>query len=147
EPTAAGRGRDHIAPTVDDIEVAGISVTLRQEIRPLAGWRAIFLGGDGDLEMGDIGRPMRAQRDLAPESVNPTRSKILSRFTADEPPAFGIVVVGEEPLDRHLGKLGVAIEGIPVGKSKLGTFLNRVHELGAEGIHSCDIEASEKGEL
>ena len=66
---------------------------------------------------------------------------------ADQPaPALG-VPVGQQRLDRHIGEVGVAVPGFPVGEGELAALGHGVDEVRGTGAHGGEVEAAEQREL
>ena len=54
---------------------------------------------------------------------------------------------GQQRLDRHVGEVGVAVPGFPVGERELAAFGHRVDEVRGARAHGRQVEAVEQREL
>src|SRR5262249_37645844 len=136
QPAAAGRRRDHVAPAVDDVDMAGV-----------AGYEAVL--GDGRLADPDSSEDRLPATDDHPwhAAVGPAGAQRQRGVLADEL-SSGIVVAGaEQSAHRYVDKIGVAIPGFAIGKGELGAFGNDVNEIGAQRVEIVEIQALQQREL
>ena len=104
QPAAARRRRDEVAEAVGDVEVHGVAA------RRLAG--------------ADRGRRLDERRQ-APAAG----AQLVRRRLADEPPPLVGVRGREQPLERDVDEVRVAVEGLAVGERELRALDDRVDEL------------------
>ena len=139
EPAAAGRGRDHVAPAVDDVEVAGVAAggAVRRDVRltrhgrrrPLRDRRLPAPGAPGASKPCSPAATTRAcalSRGTRPpglpgrssyEAFSPTSARRPALYSSDSSSSEG-----------HLGR--VPVPGLPVGHGELAALDQQVDVLG-----------------
>jgi hypothetical protein len=139
QPTARGRRRDHVAVTVDDIEMTGVAG------RGI-GFHGRFAAAEGRVPDGLAAHRGR-QIDSAAVAGNRSRSQLERGLFRDKAPAPVVVVGGKQGLDRHLDEIGIAIEGLAVRESELRGLGDRVDEFGTHRVHGSQVGLCQQRQL
>ncbi|MCY1513454.1 hypothetical protein D9M68_479550 [compost metagenome] len=143
EPSAGQRGRDHVAPAVDDVDVRGVAPLGRSAH---IGQRGLIGGAAG---RGDLRQTLQRVHDtghLRLEAGHAAGQEVLRRHFADQRAAFVVVGVGQQVLQRHVDEGRIAVIGLAVGKGQLHGFRDPVHEFRAGRAHAGQVHALEQRE-
>ena len=94
----------------------------------------------GDRAGGEARQPGRP-------AVRGAGTQLGGRLGPDQlAPGVG-VFAGKQRLDRHVGEVGVAVPGLPVGERELAAFGHGVHVVRGARTHGRQVEAVEQREL
>jgi hypothetical protein len=74
-------------------------------------------------------------------ALRATGAEGVIRLAADQCPPRRGIVSREQRLHRHIGEIGVAVEGFAIGEGQLHRLGHGMGEFGADWVHPADIEA------
>ena len=120
---AGGRGADHVAPAVDDVDVDGVGA----DDAEAGHGRLAGAWGAGEHRGAQVGVVVH----LGGVAGDGAGAEVQGGLRADQGAAGGVVVVGQEGAEGDFGEVGVAVVGLAVGVGELGGFDDGVDEVGA----------------
>ena len=140
QPSAAGRGRHHVALAVHGVQVSGVAQVgvAEAEVPNLAGFQLQRPA----IVLGHVKRGVR--RNAVPEIAGP---HLKRRLLTNQPAALGGIVLREQLIERHVVEAWVAVVGLAVGEGQLGALNHRVQVLRRVVAHRLQVELLQQGQL
>src|SRR5207237_953244 len=123
QPAAARGCRNHVAPAIDYIDMAGV-----------AGNNTVLADGRfADASRGKDGLPTTDEHARS-TAVRPARTQLERCVLGHQLSPRVIVGSAEQGGHRHVDKIRVAVPGFTIGEGELGAFDDDMDEIGPERI-------------
>ncbi len=123
QPAGRGRGADHVAAAVDDVDMAGVAADRRRGAPPSARPRR--------RRRRSAARPATRRHDRRMDR-SPGRCRAAAPATRCPPISARravVVVVRQQNIQRHSGKIRIAVIRLAIGVGEFRRLRHRMHEL------------------